>query len=258
MNKIKYLIAVAIFVIATAFSACDSQKAEIIPIGEESAVIEMRGEERSNEVRKVTTGQNAAASQEVGSSSEDIEGSNVNSVAKQKLEHIYVYVCGAVEYPEVYELSSDARIVDAIKAAGGFAEDAAMEYLNLASRVSDGQKIYVPSYEEVEELLNSGVKFSDVAAGLSEAGTESGSISGVSSGVASGANSRMSASGMVNINNADATTLMTLPGVGESKANKIIAYREENGGFSCIEDIMLVGGIKEGLFNKVKDYICVE
>ena len=51
---------------------------------------------------------------------------------------------------------------------------------------------------------------------------------------------------------------MTLPGIGESKADKIIDYRDKNGGFSCIEDIMLVGGIKEGLYNKVKDMICVD
>ena len=62
---------------------------------------------------------------------------------------------------------------------------------------------------------------------------------------------------LININTADATTLMTLPGVGQSKADKIIAFRQQNGGFTCIEDIMLVAGIKEGMFNKIKDYICV-
>ena len=69
--------------------------------------------------------------------------------------------------------------------------------------------------------------------------------------------SGMSADGLVDINHADRQTLMTLPGIGQSKADKIIAYRDANGGFASIEDIMLVGGIKEGMFNKIKDSICV-
>ena len=73
----------------------------------------------------------------------------------------------------------------------------------------------------------------------------------------SGEGSQNGTGGKVNINSADRQTLMTLPGIGQSKADKIIAYREANGGFSSIEDIMLVGGIKEGMFNKIKESICV-
>ncbi|MBQ6574724.1 MAG: ComEA family DNA-binding protein, partial [Lachnospiraceae bacterium] len=69
-------------------------------------------------------------------------------------------------------------------------------------------------------------------------------------------NSGDTTSDLVDINSASKETLMTLPGIGESKADKIIAYREANGRFDSIEDIMLVGGIKEGLYNKVKDRIC--
>ena len=64
-------------------------------------------------------------------------------------------------------------------------------------------------------------------------------------------------SGKINLNMATKEELMTIPGVGEAKANQIISYREKNGSFSCIEDIMSISGIKEGLFEKIREYITV-
>ena len=144
----------------------------------------------------------------------------------------------------VYELPSDARIVDAINMAGGFMPDAACDYLNLAAGAEDGMRIYVPTYEELEKAG------SDADSGDSGGGTL---LTGV---VQDDASSNRSSK--VNINTADAVTLMTLPGVGESKANAIISFRQENGRFNSIEDLMKITGIKEGLFNKVKDSICVK
>ncbi len=167
---------------------------------------------------------------------EDIRA-NENTVDNEDANKpsLIVYVCGEVKNAGVYELYEKSRVIDAIEAAGGISEAAAVQTLNLAAYVNDGEKIYVPS---VDEALNSTVY------------TDANSMTGSSAG-------GVSATKNVNINTADRATLMTLPGVGESKADKIIAYREAHGGFSKPEDLMLVSGIKEGMYNKVKDYICV-
>ena len=139
----------------------------------------------------------------------------------------YVHICGEVNAPGVYRVLEGSRIFQAVEQAGGFTDDAASEYLNLAELTEDGMKIEVPSVEEVEhgEFPVSG----DPAA----------------------------AGGKVNINKATAQELMTLTGIGESRAADIIRYREENGGFQTVEDTMKVPGIKEGAFEKIKDNISV-
>lgn len=137
---------------------------------------------------------------------------------------VWVYVCGEVAVPGVYELREGDRIVDAIEKAGGMTEAAAGTYLNLAEPVSDGQKIEVPSQEQAAELLQ----------------TE-----------------REETSGLVNLNTASEEELMTLTGIGESKAQAILDYREEHGGFQKPEDLMEIPGIKEGVFQKIKDQITV-
>ena len=159
-----------------------------------------------------------------------------------------VYVSGYVNNPGVYELSAGSRVIDAIDAAGGYSKEAYDNYLNLASLISDGQMIYVPSEEEVE----SGSIERGVASGADGSG-----VGGVTGGNGGGNGGNSSGSGaLVNINQASKEELMTLPGIGESKADKIIAYREENGRFSTPEGIMDISGIKDGLYNKIKDKIC--
>lgn len=138
---------------------------------------------------------------------------------------VWVYVCGEVASPGVYELPEGSRITDAVEAAGGMTEDAAGTYLNLAQLVSDGQKIEVPSAEEAKALTEA---------------------------------AEVSASGVVNLNRATEAELMTLPGIGESKAKEIIRYRESKGGFQKPEDLMNISGIKEGVYNKIKDQITIE
>ena len=157
-----------------------------------------------------------------------------------------VYVAGYVNNPGVYELKEGSRIIDAIDSAGGYSKEAYENYLNLASLIADGQMIYVPSEEEVsqgnvESIAGNG---GTSGIGVNGNGGNSGSIGTGNSG------------GLVNINSASKEELMTLPGIGESKADKIIAYREENGRFSSPEGIMEISGIKDGLYNKIKDKIC--
>ncbi len=137
---------------------------------------------------------------------------------------IFVYVCGEVENPGVYELQEGDRLVDAIKAAGGMTEDASDTWLNLAEFVSDSQKIEVPSKEQAEEWVQA---------------------------------QKTEESGLVNLNTASASELMTLTGIGEAKAKEILNYREEHGGFESIEELMEISGIKEGIFQKIKDQITV-
>lgn len=144
-------------------------------------------------------------------------------------EWIVVYVCGAVEFPGVYTLKGSCRVNDAVNAAGGFSQEASETSVNLASRAEDGDMIYIPTKEEA-------------------AGTESNLTSGNRSGE----------SKLVDINRADVAELCTLPGIGETKACEIVAYREKNGAFRKKEDIMKVSGIKKSLYEKIADMIFVE
>lgn len=160
-------------------------------------------------------------------------------------EMLSVYVCGAVNTPGVYELPAGSRLYQAIDAAGGMREDADRNYLNLAMELMDGQKLQVPTQEEVR----TGAVDAETSGNMSGNASES-STSG-SGEASSGGN------GLVNINTADETLLMTLPGIGETKAKSIIAYRQENGAFSKIEDIMNIPGIKQAVYEKIKTAICV-
>lgn len=151
-------------------------------------------------------------------------------------EMIFVDVCGAVTIPGVYEIDADSRVFQAIEAAGGLLPEAASSAVNQAQPVSDGQQIYVPTQEEVEE------------------GTLPAAIQPAESETGTGA----SADGVVNINTADASALKSLSGIGDAKAQAILAYREEHGSFSSIEEIMQVPGIKESTFSAIKDKIAVK
>lgn len=141
---------------------------------------------------------------------------------------IYVQVSGAVVSPGVYELPEGSRIFEAIELAGGMTEEADAGQMNQALVLSDGEMIYVRSVGEEETSSEA----------LEEQSQQD--------------------DGKVNLNTATLEQLMTLPGIGEAKANSIIAWREENGGFSQIEDLMKIDGIKEGVFSKVKDSIKVD
>jgi competence protein ComEA len=193
---------------------------------------------------------------------------------------LYIYICGEVINPGVYILDATARLCDAVEAAGGMTESASRTYWNLAMQLSDGQMIYIPSMEEAAErdfspLTAEGTSGTDgtgSASGAGDAagstGTDAGNSSGAgstatangSTGSSSGSvsSSGISADGKVNINTATKEQLMTVPGIGSAKADSIIAYRETNGAYAAIDDIMNVSGIKEGLFQSMKEYITVD
>ena len=153
---------------------------------------------------------------------------------EQETDAIFVYVCGQVAAPGVYELSAGARVYQAIERAGGTLEGASPESLNLAQQAEDGQKIYVPSKEEAE----AGTFPQDDSWGAASSSREQGG-------------------GKVNLNTAGLEELMTLTGIGQTRAEAIITYREEEGAFQAPEDIMKVDGIKEGIYEKLKDEITV-
>ena len=137
-------------------------------------------------------------------------------------EIIYVDVAGAVQNPGVYQLKQGDRVYQAIEMAGGFREDAEESAINQAAVLEDGQQITVLSTSQQQEQAEKAAE-----------------------------------EGLVNINTADEDTLCSLPGIGEAKAKSIIAYREKNGPFKSTEELTEVSGIKEGVFDKISDMICV-
>ncbi len=138
---------------------------------------------------------------------------------------IAVDVGGAVVNPGVYQLPVGSRVEDAIEAAGGMLPEAYTEIVNMAGPLSDGSKVLVPLRSEKSEDGSPG-EDADVEAGE-----------------------------LVNINTADKDSLITLPGIGESKAEAIIAYRTENGPFTDPQELMEVSGIGPGIYEKLKDLI---
>lgn len=164
---------------------------------------------------------------------------------------LYVHVCGEVCDPGVYALREGSRVWDAVEAAGGFAEEAAQDAVNLAAPVADGSKVTIPSVKEVEQSRTEENRESESLSNWYEAPVSGGSTGDKVSVADDGT------AGLVDINRADVTQLMTVPGIGQVRAEAIIAYRKDNGAFRTIEDIMQVTGIKEGLFEKIRDYITV-
>ena len=133
---------------------------------------------------------------------------------------LYVYVCGEVVTPGVYELPTGSRIKDAIESAGGLTDAADDTAVNLAAILKDQEKIVIPLKGAAGDAKATG-------------------------------------SGLLNINTATKDQLMKLPGIGEAKADSIISYRESKGGFKNIDELQKVEGIKSGVYNRIKDSISV-
>ena len=148
---------------------------------------------------------------------------------------VYVDVDGAVVSPGVYRLKDGARVTQAIDAAGGLTPEADVTGLNRASKVVDGQKIYVPKVGE-QQAIGSG-----------------GGVDGSAASISGGNDT----AGLVNINTASAAELQTLSGIGPSMAQSIIDERTKNGAFASVDDLMRVSGIGEKKLAKIKDCICV-
>lgn len=163
---------------------------------------------------------------------ENLDGSdnpNGSGNLDNNRKFICVHIAGSVVNPGVYNVAEGARIYEIVRLAGGFLPEADESYLNLASVVFDGQKIMVLSKEEAK--------------------TAKPFVSQID---------KETEKKLININTATKEELMQLSGIGESRALSIISYREKNGDFKKIEDIMKIPGIKEAAFEKIKDYICVD
>ena len=135
---------------------------------------------------------------------------------------IYVQISGAVMNPGVYELSEGARVYQLVEMAGGFTDDAAADIVNQVDTLTDGRLVRIPTISESMQTYES---------------------------------ESLANSGLININTASKADLMTLPGIGESKADAILSYRENNGVFSSIDDLCNVPGIKDGTISKFRDKI---
>lgn len=190
----------------------------IVGCGTDTSELELMVLEES----ETTTSSNQSDSEEFKE-----ESSNENK-EESSVMNITVYICGAVSKPGVYTFAEGTRIGDVLDEAGGYTSEAHATYMNLAQLLVDGEKIYVPTQKEVEtgELLVE----------THSTGNET---------------------GLININTATKEDLLTLSGVGESKANAIIAYRSDYGKYTSLEEIKNVSGIGDGVFNTIKDFITV-
>ena len=246
-KKYRFLFLIPVILLCTLFG-CRKEKAELLfedtekiieedPAGSSGNSEENReagrSEDSGGDARKESNiGKTGTAVEDTGSINAGINAAGTHEENEATVSCM-VHVCGAVEQPGVYELPQGSRIYQAIACAGGLSDEADPDYLNQADFVSDGEKVYVPTREEVAEMDSP----------LQNVVTQSGETG--------------APSGLVNLNTASEEQLCTLPGIGSSKARSIIAYREEHGSFDRIESVMNVAGIKDGLFQKIKAYITV-
>ena len=149
---------------------------------------------------------------------------------------IKVYVSGEARHPGVYELPTDARLDDALQAAGGPTSDAALEMINLAKRLSDEDHIHIPEQSDTgERPIQTEVSLSTVSEGLSD----------------------QEGSSKLNINTATVEELTSLPNIGPSRAAAIVDHREREGPFDSLDDLMNVGGIGEKITDSIRDLVVV-
>ena len=157
---------------------------------------------------------------------------------EKEINKIKVHISGAVEKEGVIELESNSRIADLIEKAGGIKQNAYMKEVNLASKLEDGEKVYIPTKEEYEKDKKQETATNMVISNKQELVT-----------------GNKQSSNKININTATQEQLDNLPGVGASTAQKIINYRKENGKFKKKEDLKNVSGIGDSKYNQLKDLI---
>lgn len=233
----RFFLSYTLIILMVLITGCGSREDD----GLQEIVFEDSGQDGS--AAKGETGEGLSFKEADGSENGADEGENAvpageeppEEKAVQEEDTAFVYVCGAVNSPGVYELKKNARVYEAIELAGGVTEEAAQELINQAQTVTDGERIYVPSKEEAKAYGN---------------GTD---IMGLERTEGTDGNTK----GKININTAGKEELMTLSGIGEAKAESILNYREEHGNFQSTEELMQIEGIKEGVFNKIKDDITI-
>ena len=191
------------------------------------------------------TDQNRKAEPSAGST----DRTELSDASSEETKTLVVHICGAVSAPGVYELPAGSRIIDAVEAGGGFLPEADEACCNLAEEIVDGCQIYIMTKTEScadgQTEKKAGIQTSpDSDMQTTDRNVRSNSATALENG-------------LVNLNTADVAALMTLPGIGESRAKAIISYREQHGAFTKIEDIMKISGIKQAAFSKIKDKITV-
>lgn len=228
----------AVVLVVVVFTAGNALSA----LGDDSFQL-TKGESGSSQEGQKGEGSSGASELQGDISGEASGEADASSTGKAESEsgrvedaELVVYVCGQVANPGVYEFPPGSRIGDAIERAGGFGPDAATDALNLAQSLQDEQQVYVPSSDESQ---------------VPESSSQNGPVSSANAGVSGQSDA------LVNINTASAAELISLPGVGEATAAKIIASRDNEGPFQAIEDLKRVSGIGDKKYEALKDLICV-
>ena len=236
--------------------ACGAQREELFLSEKESIAygdgsyevesdVEATEQHREAEPNAGNTDQNREAEPSAGST----DRTELSDASSEEAKTLVVHICGAVSAPGVYELPAGSRIIDAVEAGGGFLPEADEACCNLAEEIVDGCQIYIMTKTEScadgQTEKKAGIQTSpDSDMQTTDRNVRSNSAPALENG-------------LVNLNTADVAALMTLPGIGESRAKAIISYREQHGAFAQIEDIMKISGIKQAAFSKIKDKITV-
>lgn len=249
--------------------ACGAQREELFLSEKESIAygdgsyevesdVEATEQHREAEPNAGNTDQNCEAESNAGDTDQNREAepsdgstgrTELSDASSEETKTLVVHICGAVSAPGVYELPAGSRIIDAVEAGGGFLPEAEEACCNLAEEIVDGCQIYIMTKTEScadgQTEKKAGIQTSpDSDMQTTDRNVRSNSATALENG-------------LVNLNTADVAALMTLPGIGESRAKAIISYREQHGAFAQIEDIMKISGIKQAAFSKIKDKITV-
>ena len=203
------IIAVIIFIVLNIGKVTEFNKGE-----KENTTINASIEESKNDIEEKENKENKEETKEMGTG-------------------IFVHIDGWIQNPGVYEIKENDRVNTIIEKAGGLKEGASIKSINLAARLSDGDKIYIPNREEEKQIETTEVK-----------GNNTGTV-------------KITKNSKININKASISELKQITGIGESTANKIIDYRENVGKFKKIEDIKEVKGIGDSKYESIKDKITI-
>jgi len=235
-NKKVLIIMVASFILATGFIYClnEGYNDKVPALSIKSSINETKNLlEISDEMSIINT-----VSETTIYENSKLKSQDTTKISSENPK-IFIHIYGAIENPNVYKCEESIRLFELIDIAGGFTNDADRNYLNLSQVLFDGMKIFVPTIEEVEQNIVLKENLNTHEMGIQDS---------VSSELQTA---------KVNINTAALEELMTLSGIGESKAASIIKYRENVGSFRTIEEIMNISGIKAAAFEKIADSICV-
>ena len=203
------IIAVIVFIVLNIGKVTEFNKEE-----KENTTINASIEESKNDIEEKENKENKEESKEMGTG-------------------IFVHIDGWIQNPGVYEIKENDRVNTIIEKAGGLKEGASIKSINLAARLSDGDKIYIPNREEEKQIETTEVK-----------GNNTGTV-------------KITKNSKINMNKASITELKQITGIGESTANKIIDYRDNVGKFKKIEDIKEVKGIGDSKYESIKDKITI-